>query len=88
VLELDALDAAVTTHFDHGPVAVPRIVEEERALGPDSLELVTVRERGAAVERREHVTREAQRAGEDPIGARGPEPCLAPDALRLAAEQS
>src|SRR5262249_8982386 len=87
VLELDPLDAVVMPHLDDGLVAVPRVVEEERALAPNRLELVAVHEGGAAVERRDHVAGEPQRPGEDPIGARRPEPRLAPDALRLAAEQ-
>src|SRR5437588_7644178 len=32
-LELDALDAVVAPHLDHGFPRVPRVVEEERALG-------------------------------------------------------
>ena len=46
---------------------------------------------GSAVpqsKRREHVAGEAQRPGEDPVGAGRPEPRLAEDALRLAAEQA
>src|SRR5579864_9064114 len=53
-LELDALDAAVPPQLDHRVDAVPGIVEEERALAADRLELVAVRQRRAAVEGGEH----------------------------------
>src|SRR6185312_11510136 len=79
VLELDAFHAAVPAHLDHRLVAVPWIVEEERPLAADRLQLVAVCERGTAIERREHVAWETQCAGEDPIGTRRPEPRLAPD---------
>ena len=39
----DPLDAAVPPELDHGVLAVPGIVEEERALRADRLELVAVR---------------------------------------------
>ena len=76
-LELDALDAAVAPQLDHRDDAVPRVVEEERALAADRLQLVPVRQRGAAVERRDHVVREAQQPAEDPVGAGRPVPRLA-----------
>src|SRR5262249_25822314 len=87
VLELDPLNGSVAAPLDHRLVAVPRIVEEQRALAPDRLELVAIGERRGAVERGEHVAGEPQRAREGPVGACRPEPRLAPYALRLAAEQ-
>ncbi len=86
--ELDPLDAVAAAHLDHRHIAVPRIVQEERAFAADRLELVAVRHRGPAVEGREHVVREAQRPGEHPVGARRPEPGLAVDVLGLAAEEA
>src|SRR5690348_3134946 len=70
-LELDALDGAVAAQLDHGVDAVPGVVEEERSLAADRLQLVPLRQRGAAVERRDDVVREAQQPGERPVGARG-----------------
>src|SRR5437764_4291069 len=67
--------------------AVPGIVEEQRALATDGLQLVARRERRATVEGGEDIAGESQRPREDPIGAGGPEPGVAPDALRFAPEQ-
>ena len=50
------LDAVVPTELDDGLVAMPRVVEEERPLAPDRLELVAFRQARAAVEEREHVS--------------------------------
>ena len=52
-VELDALDPAVSAELDHRLAAVPWVVEEERSLGPDRLELVALRKGGAAVEERD-----------------------------------
>src|SRR5205807_5653827 len=54
--------------FDPRHVTVPRIVDEERALGPDRLQLVALDHRRTAIERRDHVAREAHRRGEHPVG--------------------
>ena len=71
-----------------GAIAVPRIVEEQRAFAADRLELVVVRQRGAAMEDREHVAGKAKRPGEHPVGARRAEPGFAEGVLRLAAEEA
>src|SRR5256885_428743 len=52
-LELDALQLGGASVLDHRNLAVPRIVEEERAFAADHLELVALRQGGAAVEERE-----------------------------------
>src|SRR5215475_6409070 len=86
-LELDPLDATVPAELDDRMVAVPGIVQEERALAADRLELVALHERSAAVEGGDDVAGEAKRPGEDPVGPRRAVPRLAPDPLRLAPEQ-
>src|SRR5438105_2577033 len=86
-LELDALDAGVAPHLDDGLLRVPRVVEEERALRPDRLELVALGQSGSAVEEREDVAGEAHRAGEDPVGPARPDELLAVDELRLAGDE-
>src|SRR5262249_33612984 len=72
---------------DQRRAAVPRVAGEERALAADHLELVLVDEGGAAVEHREDVVGEAQRAREDPVGASRAVPRLAGGTFRLAAEE-
>ena len=42
-LELDPLDLSLAPQLDHRHAAVPRVVDEERALAPDHLELVALR---------------------------------------------
>ena len=84
----DALDAVVPPELDHRVLAVPGIVEEERALGADRLELVAIGQARRAVEQREHVAREAQRAGEGPVRPGRPDIGAAEDALGLASEQA
>ena len=53
--ELDSFDLSVATQLDHRRSAVPGIVEEERSLAADRLELVTLGEAGTAVELGEDV---------------------------------
>ena len=48
---------------------VPRVVDEQRPVRPDHLELVAARHVEAAVERAEHAAAEAQRAGEAHVDA-------------------
>ena len=43
VLELDPFDSIAAPQLDHRLEAMPRIVDEERAFGPDRFELVTLR---------------------------------------------
>ena len=88
MLELDPLDVPVPAQLDHRVQAVPGIVEEERALAADRLELVALRHRRAAVEERDHVAGEMKRAAEDPVGAGGTEPRFPIRPLGLAAEES
>src|SRR5262245_66544928 len=57
-LELDPLRSSVAPHFDHRRPPVPGIVEDDRALLADALELVWPRERRAAVEEPEDLPRE------------------------------
>ena len=56
-LELDPLDAVVAAQLDHRLIAMPRVVEEQRPLGPDRLELVALRHTRPAVEERVDVPR-------------------------------
>src|SRR2546423_889544 len=65
--DLDLLDLTVAPQLDPRVLRMPRIVEEERALAADRLELVPLGRRGSAVEDSEHVAREAQRAREEPV---------------------
>ena len=74
--------------LDHGLGAVPRIVEEERPLGADRLELVALGQRRAAVEERVDVAREAHRAAEDPVRPARADVGLAVHRLGLAGEQA
>ena len=57
-------------------------------LGVFTVELVSLGQRRAAVEQAKDVSREAQRAGEHPVGSRGPGVGPPEDALRLPREQS
>src|SRR5689334_16194910 len=66
-LELDPLRLTPAAELDHGLARVPGIVEEQRSLAPNRLELVPRRQRGATVEEAEDVAWEPQRAGEDPV---------------------
>src|SRR5258708_5878476 len=81
LLELDPFDPAVATDLDPRDQAMPWVVDEERGVAADRLELVTLRHRGAAVERRDDAARETERAGEHPVGPRRPEPPLAVHSL-------
>ncbi len=67
---------------------MPWVVDEERGVAADRLELVTLRHRGAAVERRDDAARETERAGEHPVGPRRPEPRLAVHSLGLAPKEA
>ena len=67
---------------------MPGIVEEERALGADGLQLVALGERRAAVEEREHVAGKPHQARECPVRSGRADVRLAEDRLRLAAEQA
>src|SRR5712664_70444 len=78
-IELDPLDPSRTAKLDARHRAVPRIIEEQRALAADGLQLVALRHRGAAVEYGHHVARETEHPGEDPVGPRRPEPGLPVD---------
>src|ERR671935_1562368 len=49
-VEVDALDGAVAAQLDHRPARVPRIIEEERAVLADRLELVALRQDEAAAD--------------------------------------
>ena len=86
-LELDPLDLVPVPHLDHGHAAVPGVVEEERALAADHLELVAPRQRGAAIELREHAALEPHRPHEHPVGAGLPDPRQPSQRLRFAGEQ-
>ena len=66
---------------------MPRVVEKQGPFAPDRLELVAVGHRRAAVELREHVTREAHRRREHPVGSRVTQTCRPVHGLRLAGEQ-
>src|SRR6266511_2723583 len=59
-VELDSLGPAVSPHLDPRALAMPGIVEEQRPLAPDRLELVPLGERRPAVEQREYAVREAK----------------------------
>ena len=50
MLDLDPLHLAVAAKLDHRVAGVPGIVEEERPIAPDRLELVSLGERRPAVE--------------------------------------
>src|SRR5258708_11965900 len=76
LLDLDPLDPAVATELDPRDQAMPRVVDEERSVAADHLELVTLRHRGAAVERRDHAARETERACVHPVVPRRGEPRL------------
>ena len=71
-----------------GSLAVPRIVEEERPVAADRLELVAFGKSRPAVELGEDVTREAHRAREDPVGSARADELLPVHALGLTAEQT
>ncbi len=84
-----ALERAVgAAQLDQRLDAVPGVVEEQRALGADRLELVARRQVEAAVERGQHVAREAQHGGEAAVHAARGEHVLARDPLGLAGQQS
>ena len=77
-IDLDAIERAVgAAQLDQRLDAVPRVVQEQRALGADRLELVARRQVEAAVERGQHVAREAQHAGEAAVDAVAAEHLLA-----------
>src|SRR5262249_58185876 len=88
VVELDSVHSPVASKLDHRHDAMPGIVEEERAVAPDRLELVTLGQGGPAVELSEDVARKAHRAGEDPVGAARPDELLPVHPLRLAGKQT
>ena len=87
-LGLDPFDLPVAPQFDHGPLAMPRVVEEERAVAPDRLELVALRQGGTAVELGEDIAGEAHRAREDQIGSSRSDELPAVYLLRLAGEET
>jgi xylose isomerase len=97
VLELEAvrvgrlyrnlLHTAGRPELDHRPPAMPGIVEEERTLLADRLQLVALRENQARVELRQQVAREAHRSGEELVDAAFAEDLLAVDLLRPAPKQ-
>src|SRR5262245_52265785 len=88
MLELDPLDSAVASELDHRLDAVPGIVEEERAVASDRLELVTLGKSRPAVELCDDVTGKAHRTGENPVGAAGADVLLPVHLVRLAREQA
>src|SRR3954447_21457375 len=86
VLELDPFGPVRASQLDHRYEAMPRIVDEERPLASDHLELVTIGQRSAAVELGKNIPRKAQRAGEGPIGAARADELLPVELLGLARE--
>ena len=67
-------------------MAVPRIVQEQRSLGTEHLELVSIREPETTVELGDHVAGELERAGKDGVHAALPD-AGAVDACGLAGHQ-
>src|SRR5437588_9424 len=63
-VDLDPLDLTGTAELDHRAPCVPGVVEEERALLADRLQLVALRQDEPAVELPEGVAGEAERRGE------------------------
>src|SRR5436190_4231590 len=86
-IDRDPVHASLAAELDARHGAMPGVVDEQGAFAADHLELVALGQRGAAVEHRDQVAGEAEDAGEDPVGARRPEPGLAVHPLRLAAEE-
>src|SRR5262245_46826145 len=66
---------------------MPWIVEKERPLAPDRLELVSLGKSRSAVELREDVARKAHRAREDPVGAGRADELLPVHLLGLTGQQ-
>lgn len=87
-VELDPLDAVVATQLDHGLIAMPWVIEEERSLGADGLELVAFRQTRPAVEERVDISCEAHRAREHPVRAARADVRLTEDRLGLACEEA
>src|SRR5207249_7271511 len=87
-LDLDPLHPGVATKLDHRLDAVPWIVEEERPIAPDRLELVTFGQGRPAVELGEDVAGEPHRACEDPVGAARADELLTVHLLGLTGEQT
>jgi len=86
--DLDALDRSITADIDSRGDAVPWIVEKQRALAADHLELVADGHRGSAVEEADDVARKAEHAREDPIRTGRSEPRVAVHLFGLAAEET
>src|SRR2546427_6188836 len=86
--EFDPLDPSLTAELYARHLAVPRIIEEERALAADGFQLVALRHGGTAVEEGHHGASEPEHAGEDPVGPRRSEPSLAVYPLPLAAKEA
>src|SRR5919201_1478044 len=86
-VELDPLEVAVPAQLDHGDTAAPRIVEEDRALLADHLQLVSLGQSETGVELRDHAVWEGQRASEHEIDPACTGHLLRGDALRLACQK-
>src|SRR5207247_4266626 len=86
-LDLDPLHLGAAAQLDHRAPRVPGVVEEERALLADRLQLVALRQDEPAVELPEDVAGEAERRGELHVDAARAERLLAVDALGLAGQQ-
>src|SRR5437588_1335765 len=87
-LDLDSLHLAVAAELDHRAPGVPRVVEEERALLADRLELVARRQDEPAVDLAEDVVGEAEGPGERDVDTARAERLLAVHALGLARQQT
>src|SRR5438046_4630878 len=85
---LDALDAVVAAQLDPGRDAVPRIVDEERSLAADRLELAATGEGGPTVENGDDAAAEAERPRGYPVRPAGTEPRLRVCGLRLSREKA
>jgi hypothetical protein len=83
----DLLHSAGGPELDYWSLAMPRVVEEERALLADRLQLVALQENQAGVELAQNVAREAHRPGEELVHAALAQYLLTVDLLRLAPEQ-
>jgi hypothetical protein len=72
-IQLDAFSPSRAAQLDVWQLALRWVVQEQRPFSSHHLQSVTLRHRGAAVEEREDVAGEAERATEDGIGALSPE---------------
>src|SRR3979490_1509950 len=66
-IERDPLDPSRAAELYPRHFAVPRIIEEQRPLAADGLQLVALGHRGTAVEHGHHTAQEPEHAGEDTI---------------------